>query len=104
MLEEIIRKPEPVVPPTVPPENKDLWNYMSSKILTKAVAKNALTQEEAEVIMEYVVYGRSFRYIGRVLAISPEEAFDLYEQAMPKFRQWGKETVFVLEGGGIICD
>lgn len=112
MLEEIIRagvampapEREPDFPPVVPPENKDLWNYMGSKILSKAVEKNALTRQEAEVIMEYVVYGRSFNYIGKVLGLLPEEVFNLYEQAMPKLRKWGRETILVLPDGHIICD
>ena len=112
MLEKIIRagvvmpvpEPEPAFPPVVPEANKDLWNYMGSKILRKAMEKNALTKQEAEVIMEHVVYGRSFNYIGKVLGLLPEEVFNLYEQAMPKLRKWGRETILVFPDGTIICD
>lgn len=92
------------VPPVVPPENRDLWNYMGSKILRKAVEKDALTQQEAEVVMEYVVYDRSFTYIGKALGILPEEALNVYEQAMPKLRKWAEHSVLVMPGGHIICD
>jgi len=95
---------EPDTPPPVPEENKDLWNYMGSKILRKAVEKNALTQQEAEVIMEYEVYNRSFNYIGKVLGLSQGEVFNLYEQAMPKLRRWGRKTILVFPDGAIICD
>lgn len=95
---------EPAVPPAVPEENKHLWNYMGSRILRKAVAKGALTQPEAEAVMERAVYDRSFTYIGKAMSIPPEEALNLYEQAMPKLRQWAEQSVLVMPGGHIICD
>ncbi|MFH1226981.1 MAG: hypothetical protein V1701_03630 [Planctomycetota bacterium] len=92
------------VPPVVPPENSGLWNYMGSKILRKAVEKGALTQSEAEVVMEYAVYDRSLTYIGKVLGILPEEALNLFEQAMPKLRKWAEHSVLVMPDKHIICD
>jgi DNA-directed RNA polymerase specialized sigma24 family protein len=77
---------------------------MGSRILATAVAKAALTQPEAEAVMERAVYERSFTYIGKVLGIPPEEALNLYEQAMPKLRKWAEQAVLVLPSGQIICD
>jgi hypothetical protein len=116
---------EPTVPPAVPEANKGIpaiphkcgmscdsisggistdWNYMGSNVLSKAVEKGALTQPEAEAVMERAVYDRSFTYIGKAMGIPPEEAFNLYEQAMPKLRKWAEHAVLVMPGGYIICD
>lgn len=100
----LIERYEAQTPPPVPEENKHLWNYMGSKVLRKAVAKGALTQPEAEVVMEHAVYDRSFTYIGKAMGILPEEALNLYEQAMPKLRKWAEHSVLVMPDKHIICD
>lgn len=96
MLEEIIRagvvmpapEPEPAFPPVVPPENKELWNYMGSPLLLDAVEDKAVSQIEAEVVMEIASYRRSVNYTALAVGISPERVIELYQNGIIKLRRW----------------
>lgn len=91
-------------PPPVPENNKGIWNYMASKVLSEAVAKGIVSQLEAEVVMEKVVYERDFFDIQEILKVSAFEAFALYQSALSKLERWAKGNVLVLPDGEIICD
>ena len=94
MLEESIRAgvamptPEPAVPPPVPPENKELWNYMGSPTLLEAVEGKIVSQIEAEVVMEVASYERSYHYVSLAVGISPERVDELYQAGIRKLRRW----------------
>lgn len=81
-----------------------VWNYQASKILSKAVSQDVISQLEAEVVMEKVVYERDYFDIQKILGVSTFEAFALYETALIKLGKWAKHSVLVLPGGQIIVD
>ncbi len=62
------------------------WNWMGSNILTKAVQNGVVTEMEAEAVMEQAVYERDFWFIARELAITPDQAYGLYQAAIPCVR------------------
>ncbi len=86
MRNEIIRKPEPTIPPTVPEANKDLWNYMGSPTLLEAVEGGIVSQLEAEVVMEVASYERSYHYVSLAVGVSPERVDELYQTGIGKLR------------------
>jgi hypothetical protein len=95
---------ESAVVPAVPQANKDLWNYMGSNILSAAVSQGVISQLEAEVVMEVVVYDRDWFDIQEILGVATGEAFYLYETGLTKLGKWAKRNVLVLASGQIICD
>ncbi|MBI4713017.1 MAG: hypothetical protein HY762_06940 [Planctomycetes bacterium] len=82
----------------------NLWNYMGSRILTQAVAKGIVSEMEAEVVMEYAVYDRSWHYIAIESDIPPCVAIKLYDEAIIKLRRWIDTAVIILPKGRIVSD
>ena len=94
-----VPEPEPAFPPVVPPRNnrdsaaasqanKDLWNYMGSPLLLEAVEDKAVSQIEAEVVMEIASYRRSVNYTVLAVGVSPERVLELYVSGILKLRRW----------------
>ncbi|MDI6788745.1 MAG: hypothetical protein QME51_10280, partial [Planctomycetota bacterium] len=67
---------------------KPLRNYMASAILTEAIRQKAVTETEADIVIDTVVYKRSPWYLSRELGIPSAEVVKTYETSLGKLKRW----------------
>ncbi len=65
-----------------------LRNYMGSRILAEAVRQNAVTETEADIVIDTAIYERSPVYLSRESGIPALEVIELYETGIKKLKAW----------------